>query len=902
MRDTLGRALVMTEPNGHVTRVSYRSPFLTTESPYMVGQTKDSTTGRTISIGYVNASNRVASVSGDITRQDFVYHTGTNGPPGAIDSVLGANRTVIFSVHRPDALGRDTLILDGAQHATRFQYDSVWGSGRQATNARGSIWRVHYDAVGRVDSAWVPTSGLFTYQYDLLNRRTQVRDPLNQVTQFVYGRTTLDRVIDPKGQMYKFVYNPMGLLVARHDLGDTTRADTLKYDEAGNVRSVRTRRSDVIAMTYDLVGRLRSRSGPDFPVDSLKYDPNGRWVVAWNVNQRDSASFDQVGRLAASRQAMLGGVAYQLAYSYDIQNRLRTRTPPVGTSSVRYAYNATTGVLDTLCAVGACVALSRTSELLLEKWTYNPGLSGSWTKSRQWTENHRALADSFSVAKLDTMFGKSWTYDSLDRIRIEFRDMNVVSRRESYDKLGRLANECDAIIFGPCLNEYGTETNAYAYDSAGNRVDAAASPIVVAGNRLVAFKGYTLGYDANGTVTSKISGSGNPAYSYTWDALGRLVEVRNSGSIIANYKYDALGRRVSGTAPDGTTERYVYDRDHVILDVNGSHAVKVEYGYQPGVDRLFAIKNTQTAPWTAVVINDPTIGTVTGIANVSGGGVRKQYIPTGWGEIGPDTGVVTRFRMAGREYDQATGLYYMRARYYDPGLGRFLSEDPIGVAGGLNLYEYASSDPVNSRDPFGLCGDDQKGEKKEPKNNGGGGGGQLADECVDGGGGGTGGGVLIWNDNLGGNGNTEAGGAAGRAPAPPVWVWPFLGTNPAMSIEIEIIFHSGFTRCPRSRYSTDPSGEEGTVNYDEYYPDGNLMAHHVDEPAWIKYHVMLSNPLDWFRDAASKPYHGTAEIYLEKPEGGLVGALFGPQPRYNGGVRGTANCDLGTASFKGSNY
>jgi len=73
-----------------------------------------------------------------------------------------------------------------------------------------------------------------------------------------------------------------------------------------------------------------------------------------------------------------------------------------------------------------------------------------------------------------------------------------------------------------------------------------------------------------------------------------------------------------------------------------------------------------------------------------------------WGDVTLDTGTVVRFRFTAREFDQETGLYYYRARYYDPKLGRFLSEDPIGIAGGLNLYAYAGNDPVNGRDPFGL--------------------------------------------------------------------------------------------------------------------------------------------------------------------------------------------------------
>ncbi|MGE3527338.1 MAG: RHS repeat-associated core domain-containing protein [Gemmatimonadales bacterium] len=81
----------------------------------------------------------------------------------------------------------------------------------------------------------------------------------------------------------------------------------------------------------------------------------------------------------------------------------------------------------------------------------------------------------------------------------------------------------------------------------------------------------------------------------------------------------------------------------------------------------------------------------------------KDYGVSFWGQAAPDTGVTTRIRLGGREYDRETGLYYLRGRYYDPGLGRFLSEDPLGVAGGLNLYAYAGNDPINHRDPYGLC-------------------------------------------------------------------------------------------------------------------------------------------------------------------------------------------------------
>jgi RHS repeat-associated protein len=492
-------------------------------------------------------------------------------------------------------------------------------------------------------------------------------------------------------------------------LADSTKADTLKYDEAGNLRIVRTRRGDAVTMTYDLVGRLRSRSGPDFPVDSMKYDPAGRWVVAWNANQRDSLALDQAGRPASTKQQMLGGVTYTLSYTFDIRNRLTNRTAPTGGNVTKHVFNSTSGALDTLCAAAACAAFKRNGERLRDTTIYNPGLSGNWRRLTFYDSTHAVKRDSFNLVGLDTLFGGRWIYDSAGRMQWEDSSAAGTRKRRSYtfDVLGRLVNACDAEegftqqgYFFWCENEYGNLDSAYAYDAAGNRIDPSASATVGAGNRVSAFRGFTLGYDANGNITTK-TGSG-ASYTYTWDALNRLVEVRNGGILIASFKYDALGRRVAGTAADGTTERYVHDGDRVIMDVTGAHVVKTEYGYQSDGHRLFAIKQVQTPFWIGIVLTDPLIGSVRGIANLSGGALRKKYQLTAWGQSNADTGVVTRFRMAGREYDQATKLYYMRARYYDPEIGRFISEDPFGIGGGLNLYSYANNEPVSSWDPTGL--------------------------------------------------------------------------------------------------------------------------------------------------------------------------------------------------------
>ena len=152
-------------------------------------------------------------------------------------------------------------------------------------------------------------------------------------------------------------------------------------------------------------------------------------------------------------------------------------------------------------------------------------------------------------------------------------------------------------------------------------------------------------------------------------------------------------------------EREVNDGSQFVLARNGSGTVTDEHGFYPGGDQPMSVRLPSGR--TGVFITDPQLrSTVRAIADADKNATNmefKTYDISPWGVVAADTGTTTRLRMAGQPYDQGSGLYYMRARYYDPDLGRFLSEDPIGVSGGLNLYAYAGNDPVNAMDPAGLC-------------------------------------------------------------------------------------------------------------------------------------------------------------------------------------------------------
>ena len=165
------------------------------------------------------------------------------------------------------------------------------------------------------------------------------------------------------------------------------------------------------------------------------------------------------------------------------------------------------------------------------------------------------------------------------------------------------------------------------------------------------------------------------------------------GGAVVNYGYDPMGRRASRTT-NGLTTNFLYDGGDVVLD-RGSDGNTVEYLNGTGVDDKLRQRST-TGP---LYFLQDQLGSTAALTDAAGGVVERiQFEP-----FGNSAGsALTRFGFTGREHDGATGLIYFRARWYDPSQGRFVSEDPIGVAGGFNLYAYAGNNPVGLRDPFGL--------------------------------------------------------------------------------------------------------------------------------------------------------------------------------------------------------
>ncbi len=200
-------------------------------------------------------------------------------------------------------------------------------------------------------------------------------------------------------------------------------------------------------------------------------------------------------------------------------------------------------------------------------------------------------------------------------------------------------------------------------------------------------------YDYNGNMTNKTTVNGTSAYA--WDFENRLSSVTlPSGAGQVTFKYDPFGRRIQKTIASGATN-YVYDGANIVADLDGSGAILARYVQGAGIDEPLALN---TSAGTEFFEADG-LGSITSLSGSAGLTDTYTYKPFG---ITTATGTSTnRFRYTGRDWDQETGLYYYRARYYDPTTGRFISEDPLGFTAGTNFYQYADNDPVVFTDPTG---------------------------------------------------------------------------------------------------------------------------------------------------------------------------------------------------------
>lgn len=202
--------------------------------------------------------------------------------------------------------------------------------------------------------------------------------------------------------------------------------------------------------------------------------------------------------------------------------------------------------------------------------------------------------------------------------------------------------------------------------------------------------------DSNGNTQTMVNSSGTTTYNWDFENHLSNVTLPGSGGTVS-FAYDPFGRRIKKVSSAGTSI-YAYDGDNLVEETNASGTAVARYSQGLNIDEPLAMLRSATTSYYQA----DGLGSHTSLSNTSGA-LGNTYTYDSFGNLVASSGsLVNSFRYTGREFDPETNLYYYRARYYDSNPGRFLSEDPIDFAGGINFYAYVQNDPLNLADPLGL--------------------------------------------------------------------------------------------------------------------------------------------------------------------------------------------------------
>ncbi len=483
--------------------------------------------------------------------------------------------------------------------------------------------------------------------------------------------------------------------------GDTN--EIFGYDAASNITSYTVRDGSTINYEFDAINRLTVKNRPGDPnivyrynIASRLYDVNDGRAVTEGGGLTELYYYDRIGRLTDVNDIKARFVSYE----YD-ERSLRTKLTYPDDSNVTYEYDVL-GRLTKLKYENNTIAqykydeLSRRTLLTLgndANTVYEYDLANRLTKLTNNLDVSNSIIFEYAdydkvgnrlTCKVDDDDAQVYYYDVLYQLTyVDYNDGNTTDY--DYDALGNRTEVDDgtAIIYDSnSLNQYtavgpqGSQTD-YHYDENGNLID-------------------------DGT------------YLYYYDCENRLTDVNDQNdTAVAFYKYDYRGRRVRkrmyGGSPPLT--RYCYDGDQVIVKYSGpsSNIPRRKFIYGSGIDEPIAMIDC-TDNDKIYYYHFDGLGSVVALSDVNATVIEsysydvfgKVTIRDANDQILTTSSVKNPYMFTGRRYDEDTGLYYYRARYYKPDIGRFLQTDPIGYASGLNMYTYVGNNPVNYTDPYGL--------------------------------------------------------------------------------------------------------------------------------------------------------------------------------------------------------
>ncbi|MCA8257283.1 DUF6531 domain-containing protein [Burkholderia sp. AU31624] len=730
--DALGNLLARITPSGAVTRYAYDR----------FGQLIEQTGPR-----------------GTVTRLDYDL----DGNPASLTNTLGQ-----VTRYRHDAHGNLVETIDALGRQSRYTYDRNGNLIRAIEPGEREI-HCAYDADGNLIRYRDPAGHVTQIDYSALGQVSKRYAPDGTAVEYRYDtEEQLVGVVNEGGKLHAIERDALGRIVTETDYWGQARR--YRYGTAGELLVSADPLGQSIEYRYDRLGRIVERRAPDqdqdggLRIDRFTYGKTGDLVTAENPFCRVEFRYDEEGRVVEERQ----GDDFTIVSDYDAAgNRTSRKTRFIANGetvehTVRYVYDALNNVSSIQIDDAVPVVLERDAlgQVLVEH------LSADLQREFSYDAGGQLAAQRTLLVNTGSLFASEYVYDANGEL-IEKRDSRGGVECFQYDPMGRITSHIDPagrlqrLLYDSSGDRLKTQVRERR--TAGAGVDQAATWI-----REGELESCYFAYDRVGNLIRKQDAEQD--LTLRWDSAGQLVEtmairpdiIAASGATIqihARYEYDALRRRVrkivherghrrTGHPAVSRTSRFFWDgnapcgeyaasgseagdsglsqtrdRQHEVQQARtrtagANRPVSIrEWIYYPGTFRPFAAIHCDLANESPLYgsgsfyfyQNDPNGAPVR--MHDAGGDVvwEARYCSTG-AVRGVDRWVAQPIRLQGQYCDPESNLYYNRYRYFDPSTGSFISQDPLGLGGGDNPYQF-SPNIFAWIDPLGLINWTNHGNK-----------------------------------------------------------------------------------------------------------------------------------------------------------------------------------------------
>jgi RHS repeat-associated protein len=537
--------------------------------------------------------------------------------------------------------GQPQGLTDAAGKVSVISYDPQ-GNLASVTNPEGDTVTYANDSLGRKISATDARGKTTAFQYDALSRILKVTDALGGQVDTTHVYSGLSSLKDQNNNTTTFQFNTLSQLTGVTD--PTGHGNLLTFDLNGNLVSRKDYNGNTTTYTFNNMNRLTTVHYPDNSQVTYAYDLVGRLVQTVDGTGASSYAYDALGRL----KAYTNGYSLTVAYTYDAAGNLVALTYP-GNKTVTYGYDNRNRLIQVTDWAGRQTT-----------YAYDPRGLPTRVNLPNGTAAEYDYDDAGRVIALSNLKGVQ----------------NIVSYTYLLDQNGNIIEETSDPVFNPDLQP---RVSSFAYGT---------------DNRLLTVDGASVTYDLNGNMLTK----GNITYQYDYE--NRLKALAGP-DVIWEFTYDENGDRISAKHTD-IERRFLLNAKGMTnvlaeFDVNNN---PVSY-YIYGLGLLYKID----AAGNPYYYHFNSTGHTVAMTD-SAGAVVNRYAYTPFGELASRSETISNpFRFVGKigVIDDENGLFYMRARYYDPQIGCFISKDPVGFLGGINAYSYVTTNPINMIDPSGYC-------------------------------------------------------------------------------------------------------------------------------------------------------------------------------------------------------